>query len=119
MVPLAKADPVITAVKNSFAGPAGPGISQITPRWVARPVSHPLHPPGLAPALPGHTLGRGVGTLQPCVVVEPLGLPWVSALLSDLDCRWEACRVSDAGTATEFHCTPSISSLFYRFSLLI
>ena len=50
MVPLAKADPVIIAVKNSLAGPVRPGISQITPRWAARPVSRPLHPPVLAAA---------------------------------------------------------------------
>lgn len=41
MVPLAKTDPVIIAVKNSFEGPVSTGICQITPRWVTRPVSCP------------------------------------------------------------------------------
>lgn len=50
MVPLARADPVITAVKNSLEGPTRTGICQITPRWAARPAFLPSGPlAGLCP----------------------------------------------------------------------
>lgn len=50
MVPLARADPVITAVKNSLEGPTRTGICQITPRWAARPAFLPSVPlAGLCP----------------------------------------------------------------------
>lgn len=72
-MPLSKADPVIIAVKNSLEGPMRTSISQITPRWAAKPVScPPSSSPGPCPArlapsakelgLCGlHNAGRGQG----------------------------------------------------------
>lgn len=61
---LAKADPVITAVKNSLVGPVRPGISQITPRWANQASVLPPPFPG-----PGLCLDTG-----PTPLAEELGL---------------------------------------------
>lgn len=57
-------------------------------------MSRPFCPLDLAPALPGCTLGRGVGTLQPSVnardACHPIGWPerwWVSCPSGSLEAR--------------------------------
>lgn len=61
---MAKADPVITAVKNSLVGPVRPRISQITPRWASQASVPPPPSPGPGPCL--HT--------GPTPLAEELGL---------------------------------------------